>query len=112
MPNETVVYAFVLSVKKRIKGELASEQDLEKIRSDVGAPGATVKVIPPGDWNPPRVSDTSDKVLSGKMLEILTRVQDWFFVHAYHPDMTETITNGTVIRPKDGKKAFLAFKVG
>lgn len=112
MSSNTTIYAFVLSAKKNLRKELASELDLEKIRSDVNAPGANVRVIPPKDWNPPRISDTSDKALSGNMVEILSRVQDWFFIHAYHPGMTETITSGIVIRPKDGKKAFFAFKVG
>jgi len=111
MAKKTIVYAFVLEAKRQLFGELASEQDINKIRSDTNAQGAEVRVIPPKEWKPPKISSTSDKALGSKMVDILFRAQDWFFINAYHEGMSDTLAGGIIIRPKDGKKVFLAVKV-
>ena len=111
MAKKTIIYAFVLEIKKSFLGKLASDQDLDKIRQEVGAPDAEVKVIASAEWKPPKISSTSDQALNGKMMDFLFRVQDWFIIYAPHEGMTDTLTGGTIIRPKDGKKAFFAFKV-
>jgi hypothetical protein len=111
MAMKTTVYAFVLEAKKSLFGKETTDQDLDKIRQEVRAPGADVQVIPPGEWKAPKVRSTSEQDLGGKMLEILSRVQDWFFIHAYHDGIDKTLTKGVIIRPKDGKKAYFAFKV-
>lgn len=112
MPENETIYAFILTSGFQLKAPSASDQDLEKIRSEHNTPGADVQVILPKNWDPPKMASLDEQKLGANMMEILSRVQDWFFIHAYHSGMTDTISGGVIVRPKDGKKVFFTFKKG
>jgi hypothetical protein len=54
---------------------LSSEQNLkELVRSRADAPNAEVVIIPPEQWNPPRLESATQSELAAKSLQILARV--------------------------------------
>lgn len=118
MTEKTILYAFLIEAPgSTLGGPMfvvpASQQELEdKIRTEAKCTDAEVVIVPPEEWNPPKLKSVSQEELTAKFAPILWSVQQ-SMAKLGLPKMEpkELIKDGVVLPNPVTGKVFFIFKI-